>query len=132
MAQPFLGTGLGFPIRAAGAGALDVASYEDSVRQSIQIILGTARGERRMRPNFGCGIYDLVFAVNNAATAGRVVQEVRDALLLFEPRAEVQDVTVTSDQGGAVMLIDISYRITLTNNLFNMVYPFYLDGGIIA
>jgi phage baseplate assembly protein W len=99
------------------------------VRQAIWIILGTARGERRMRPDFGCGIHDLVFENNNTATAGRVAREVNDALLRFEPRIEVLDVKITAADGGATMLVDISYRIRATNNVFNLVYPFYLDGG---
>lgn len=127
--RPFLGTGLAFPVQPDASGALRQAAFEDSVRQSIWIILGTARGERRMRPDFGCGIHDLVFENNNAATAGRVAREVNDALLRFEPRAEVLDVQVTAADSGATLLLDVSYRIRATNNVFNMVYPFYLDGG---
>jgi uncharacterized protein len=132
MPQSFLGSGLGFPVGVGDDGGLKPASHEESVRQAIWIILGTARGERRMRPDFGCGIHDLVFEVNNATTAGRVAREVHDSLLRFEPRAEVLDVHVTSEEGGAVMLIDISYRVHSTNNVFNMVYPFYLDGGVLT
>ena len=80
-----------------------------------------------MRPDFGCGIYDLVFEINSTATAGRVAQEVRRALLFFEPRIDVLDVAVRSDQGGEVMLIDIDYQVRATNNAFNLVYPFYLE-----
>jgi phage baseplate assembly protein W len=127
--RPFLGTGLAFPVQADASGTLQAAAFEDSVRQAIWIILGTARGERRMRPDFGCGIHDLVFESNNAATAGRVAREVNDALLRFEPRIEVLDVKITAADGGATMLVDIAYRIRATNNVFNLVYPFYLDGG---
>jgi phage baseplate assembly protein W len=132
LSRPYLGTGLGFPVTADAAGALNVAAYEDSVSQAIWIILATARGERRMRPDFGCGINDLVFQNNNAATAGRVSREVNDALLRFEPRVEVLNVQVSAADGGATMLVDIAYRIRTTNNVFNMVYPFYLDGGVTA
>jgi hypothetical protein len=106
-------------------GALKLARYEESVRQSIWIILGTAKGERVMRSNFGCGIYDLVFEVNSASTAGRIVQEIREALLLFEPRIDVLEVQVQPD--GAVLLISIDYQVRATNNIFNLVYPFYLE-----
>lgn len=131
MSRPFLGTGLGFPPAVDASGALVPAAFEDSVRQAIWIILATARGERRMRPDFGCGIHDLVFAPNTAATAGRVAREVREALLRFEPRAEVLDVSVTAG-AEAAMLIDIAYRVRATNNAFNLVYPFYTDGGGLA
>jgi uncharacterized protein len=65
MARSFLGEGWRFPIEVDDDGKFERAQYEESVRQSIWIILGTAKGERVMRPDFGCGIYDLVFEVNS-------------------------------------------------------------------
>ena len=85
MAQASLGVGVGFPLAVEAGGGLQLAEHEASVAQSIWIILGTAKGERLMRPDFGCGINDLVFELNNAATAGRVAAEVRDALSRHEP-----------------------------------------------
>jgi len=125
----FLGVGVGFPLSTDPNGALDSAQYEDSVEQSIQIILGTARGERVMRPDFGCGIHDFVFDTVTAATEGRVAAAVRDALLRFEPRIYVRDVTVSVGDDSAVLLISVDYEVRATNNAFNLVYPFYLDAG---
>lgn len=127
MPKSFLGVGWGFPIEVNNAGIIQIAKYEDSVRQSIWIILGTAKGERMMRPEFGCGIYDLIFEVNSASTAGEVAQAVREALLLFEPRIDVLEVEVQSQSGGEVLLISIDYEVRATNNVFNLVYPFYLE-----
>jgi hypothetical protein len=128
MPKPFLGVGLGFPVSVdPQTGALNPGAYEESVRQSIWIILGTAKGERVMRPDFGCGIYDLVFEMNTASTAGKVAQAVREALLLFEPRIDVRDVQVRAENGGEVLLISIAYEVRATNNVFNLVYPFYLE-----
>jgi uncharacterized protein len=129
MPKPFLGVGLGFPPRLDAGGALQRAEYEDSVRQSILIILRTAKGERVMRPSFGCGIHDLVFASVTSATFARVTEEVRDALLFFEPRIDVLDVQVTADGAGEVLRISIDYEVRATNNVFNLVYPFYLESG---
>ena len=108
-------------------GEIELAAYEESVRQSIWLILGTAKGERAMRPDFGCGIYDLVFALNSASTAGTVAQAVRDALLLFETRIDVTNIDVQPQNGGEVLLISIDYEIRATNTAFNLVYPFYLE-----
>ena len=106
------------------------AAYEERVRQSIWIVLGTARGERVMRPDFGCGIHDLVFSVGDAATIARVGDEVRQALLLWEPRIDLLDVTVAADPAQpTTLLIGIEYRVRATNNFFNSVYPFYLERG---
>src|SRR5882672_5014175 len=93
MSKPFLGVGWGFPIEMEG-GAIQLAEYEKSVSQAIWIVLGTAKGERVMRPDFGCGIYDLVFQVNSASMAGQVAQAVQDALLYFEPRIDLLNVDV--------------------------------------
>lgn len=132
MASEFLGVGWQFPIDAK-TGEIDLARYEDSIHQAIWLILSTAPGERVMRPDFGCGLHNLVFAVNSAGTAAQVASEVRQALLRWEPRIEALEVTVTTDAGEPTrLLIDIGYRVRATNNRFNLVYPFYLDGSAIG
>jgi len=134
LSKPFLGVGWPFPLADASGqprlnddGSFKLCEYEESVRESIWIVLGTAKGERAMRPTFGCGIYDLVFEINSAATAGRVAEEVRDALLYFEPRIDVLDVQVQPAGDGEVLLISLDYQVRATNNVFNLVYPFYLE-----
>ena len=129
MPQSFLGVGWGFPVAPAAGGALDVAAYDESVRQAVWIVLGTAKGERVMRPDFGCGIHDLVFARNSASTAGQVTRSVKEALLLFEPRIDLLDVQVQAQNGGEVLQISVDYRVRTTNNAFNLVFPFYLEQG---
>ena len=130
MSKPFLGIGTGFPLALdAKTHGVIRAEYEESVRQSILIILGTAKGERVMRPDFGCGIHDLVFATMSASTIGRIDREVHEALLRHEPRIDVLAVTVTPDSTGGVLLIDIEYEVRATNTAFNLVYPFYLQQG---
>ena len=126
--QDFLGKGWRFPITLDDQGGIGEAQYEDSIRQAIWMILGTAPGERMMRPDFGCGIHDLVFAVNNAATAGQVAQAVRAALIRWEPRIDVENVTASPDPiQPNCLLIQIAYRVRSTNNPFNLVFPFYLE-----
>ena len=128
MHRPFLGVGWQFPVSLdSNTGKINLAEYEESVRQSIWTILGTAKGERVMRPDFGCGIHDLVFGVNTAFTAGQIGQAVRETLLQFEPRINVLDVQVHPADNGEVLLISIDYKIRTTNNAFNLVYPFYLE-----
>lgn len=127
MGKPFLGVGLDFPVNVDSTGELNIAEYEESVRQSIWIILGTAKGERVMRPEFGCDIYDLVFAVNSSSTAGKLSYAVRQALLHFEPRIDVLDVKVDSAGTDNTLLLNIEYEVRATNNVFNMVYPFYFE-----
>lgn len=133
MAKPFLGVGTGFPLRLdPQTGVFARAEYEESVRQSILIILGTAKGERVMRPDFGCGIHDLVFQNLSAGTIGRVQQTVREALLRLEPRIDVIEVTVRAGAAANVLEVHIQYEVRATNNAFNLVYPFYLQQGVPA
>jgi uncharacterized protein len=111
---------------------IDLSYGEQNIRESIWTILATAPGERVMRPTFGCGLHDLVFALANAATLGRVRKQVWDALVLWEPRIDVTDVDVETKGRGEVLLINIHYRVRATNNFFNLVYPFYLTVGTSA
>lgn len=136
MSAEFIGKGWRFPIEgeknAAGVGFAR-ADYEDSVRQSILIILSTAKGERLMRPDFGCGLHELVFAINSSATRGMAEFQVREALQNWEPRIDVVDVqAVAGGDRGEQLLIDIDYRVRVTDTRFNLVYPFYLDRPIVS
>jgi phage baseplate assembly protein W len=126
MAKPFLGIGAGFPLR------LDSKTGVFLRAESILIILGTAKGERVMRPDFGCGIHDLVFQNLSAGTMGRVQQAVREALLRLEPRIDVIEVVVQRGEADNVLEIHIQYEVRATNNAFNLVYPFYLQQGLPA
>jgi hypothetical protein len=125
----FLGLGWNFPIgQDAGHQIALTADGEQSVRQSIWTILSTSPGERVMRPDFGCSLSDLVFAVNNAATATAVTRAVREALATWEPRIDVLDVYAAPDPVQAnVLNIEINYQVRSTNSRFNLVYPFYLE-----
>ncbi len=129
MSSEFLGVGWANPLHLE-KGDIAWARYEDSVRQSILIILGTAPGERVMRPDFGCGIHDLVFSVNSAGTAGSISRAVGQALLLWEPRIDLVDITVTPGDAGQVLFISIDYLVRATNSRFNLVYPFYLERNV--
>lgn len=127
--QDFLGKGIKFPINVSRDGDLCTSAGEDLIKESIMIILGTAKGERVMRPDFGCGINELVFAPNNTSTATLVAFHVKEALLKWEPRIEVTNVSVTPDEEeGNRLNINIDYRVKTTNTKRNLVYPFYLEG----
>ena len=127
----FLGSGWSLP-SLVQRGQIDLSYGEQNIRESIWTILATAPGERVMRPTFGCGLHDLVFALTNTATLGRVRKLVWDALVLWEPRIDVTDVDVETKGRGEVLLINIHYRVRTTNNFFNLVYPFYLTVGTSA
>ena len=127
-----LGSGLAFPLRVDARGGLALAHEDEDVREAIQVILGTAPGERPMRPEFGCGIHDHVFESVDAYLVGRIGHEVRVALDRWEPRIEVLSVDLSLErttQGGVLdelVVIDIEYRLRSSNDVRNLVYPFYV------
>jgi phage baseplate assembly protein W len=123
----FLGKGWKFPITMQ-AGKLGYSEAEQSIRESILIILGTSKGERVMRPTFGCNINEYVFAPNNTATASLLSFYVKEALLEWEPRIDVDNVAVAADEEEPNRLnIAIDYTIKSSNTSDNLVYPFYLE-----
>ena len=127
MPAQVLGVGWRFPV-ALKDKRIEIARYEDCVRNSIFLILSTGKGERVMRPDFGCGLHELVFSVNGPATQGMAEFHVREALEKWEPRIDLMRVRATGTGGfGEQLLIEIDYRVRLTDNRFNLVYPFYLD-----
>jgi uncharacterized protein len=131
--KDWLGRGWAFPVAIDPiSGGIRAAEYETDIRQSILIILQTARGERVMRPDFGCGIHDLVFEVIDVATLTRVETAVADALRKYEARIELTGVRADPLQAAdGLLLIEIEYRVRRTNQIGNMVYPFYFrEGGV--
>ncbi len=126
MAEEFIGKGLAFPLKTDASGGLALVAREREVEEAIRMVLGTAHGERPMRPEFGCGIHDYVFAPADGTTFGRIRYEVRSALERWEPRIEVLDVVVANDPGDQTILyIDVQYALAGTNDKRNLVFPFY-------
>ena len=127
MSSEFIGRGWAFPLRTDATGRIGLVDGPQELEEAIRLILGTAPGERPMRPEFGCAIHDLVFATPDSSTAGRVAHAVRVALLRWEPRIEVLGVDVSyeaMDQGA--LLIDIQYQAARSNDPRNLVFPFYV------
>jgi phage baseplate assembly protein W len=130
MTRDILGTGWKFPVRITGRGGFALSGQEQDVAESIWLVLATARGERLMLPEFGCGIHDYVFAPNNASTRGAIGYQVQQALVRWEPRIDVADVRVLDDAAQPnLLLITVDYRIRANNALQNLVYPFFLREG---
>lgn len=130
MAKEFLGRGWKFPVNVDSQGRVSISGYEQDIRGAIWIILSTAKGERVMRPDFGCGIHDFVFASINTPTLTLIENAVREALTMWEPRIELTNVNIsTGEIDIGRLLVNIDYKIRTTNNRFNLVYPFYLKEG---
>jgi phage baseplate assembly protein W len=122
-----IGSGLAFPLQVDRRGGIALARDEQDIDQAIQLILGTAPGERPMRPEFGCGVHDFVFDTIDAGTVGRMEEAIRSALSRWEPRIEVRSVDFDVSQAvNGVLTIDIGFTVRATNTDRNLVYPFYV------
>jgi len=129
--KDFLGRGWAMPVDIDPyTGLVATAEYEDDIRQSIRIILETAKGERVMRPNFGCGIHDLVFEAVDTTALQRIRSEVEEALRRFEARIDVLEVTIDEDATSeGKLLVEVEYQVRRTNQLGNLVFPFFYREG---
>jgi len=128
MSREALGSGLKFPIRADARGGLAVSRHEDKIRESIRTILATAKGERVMRPEFGCGIHDYAFATLDTTSLTLICSAVREALERWEPRIQLLDVDVDADRAReGRLLVNVAYKIRMINVKANLVYPFFLE-----
>jgi phage baseplate assembly protein W len=123
----FIGAGWAFPLRTDATGGIALVTREREIEESIRLVLGTATGERPMRPEFGCAIHDEVFSPANAATFGRIAADVRASLRRWEPRIAVQEVEVSPDEDDpSTIYIDIRYTVGSSNDPRNLVFPFYV------
>ena len=131
MSKAFLGRGWKYPVAVDPAsGRIAMSDFEQDIKESIRIILATAPGERLMRPDFGCGIHDLVFSTISRATIGVFESRVRDSITKWEPRVEIILLDIsTRDPNKGKLEIMLTYRVRETNNEFNLVFPFYLTEG---
>lgn len=130
--KDFLGRGWWMPVKLdPRTGQVAEVQYEEDIRQSIRIIIETAPGERVMRPYFGCGIHELVFAAMDSETLQRVRSVIEDALRRYEARIELIDVNVDEarESTDGRLRIEVDYRVRKTNQVGNLVFPFYFREG---
>ena len=129
--KDFLGRGWSMPVELdPRTGLVATVAYEADIRQSILIILETAPGERVMRPNFGCGIHEMVFAAVDSTVLQRIRSLVEEALRRCEARIDVLGVVVDEEASSEGQLkVEVEYRVRKTNQVGNLVFPFYFREG---
>lgn len=128
--RSFLGRGWSFDVKPDRiTGRICMCIGEDDIAQAVRLILNTKKGERAMRPDFGCKLYSFAFESFSQSVCSAMVQEVKNALIMHEPR--IQDIQVTIDESNTegCLMINISYVVRATNNPYNLVFPFYLEEG---
>ena len=121
------GQGMKYPLSVSGSGGIAESGGVQKVEESIRMILGTQYGERVMRPRFGSNLRSLAFAPNNTATANLARYYVDEGLRTWEPRIELIDIAVDSDNASGRLVIHITYRLRSSQAIHSLVYPFYLQ-----
>jgi phage baseplate assembly protein W len=124
--QDFVGAGWAFPLGVGPHGGIALVRREVELEQAMRLILSTYPGERPMRPEFGSRIRDFVFRPVNIETISELSQVVREALLRWEPRVDIEAVLINPNPGDhSTLYIDIQYITKDTNDRRNLVFPFY-------
>lgn len=127
MKGDFVGAGWALPATVNARGGVTLLRGTDELDAALRMIIETAPGERVMRPDFGCRIWDHVFDTTDATTLGAMTHAVREAVVRWEPRVDLEDVVVTVDPDApSVVRITVSYRVKATNDRRNLVHPFYV------
>jgi len=129
--KAFLGSGWSFPPAFdKAAKKVRLTHDQEDIERSLEILLGTLKGERVMRPAYGANVDEMVFESFNQSIKTYMADQISTAIYYFEPRIEPLNVTI-NDQfiTDGQLLIEIDYVIRATNSRYNIVYPFFLNEG---
>lgn len=124
----FLGRGWSFPPTLTDGGVA-MSAYEEDIEQSLKVLFGTTPGERVNRYDYGCPLPRYAFEPLTTETTVRMRNDITRAVILFEPRITLEEVSFEEEPDKGVLLIQLTYTVIRTNNRNNMVYSFYLNEG---
>ncbi len=128
--RDLIGRGWRFPLGVNARGGIALVEGDEEIREAILLIVRTRKGGRPMRPEFGCDIWQLLFAPNDASTWNLAAYHVREALAMWEPRIDVSDVVATPDlDDPAILQVRVDYTIRSTHDERSLVFPFYTIPG---
>lgn len=126
----FRGRGWRFPIAPDAGGGLGYVDGDESVAQSLYLLLSTGWGERVMRARFGTNARELIFAPGSPANLTALENSIRDAVRDLEPRVELAGVVVTPDPEQPERVdVEVTYTVRRSNTRDSVVFPFYLERG---
>lgn len=128
MENDFLGRGWSFPVRfGSGGKSIGMSQAEADIRESLEILLSTNRGERVLRPDYGTNLHGNIFESLRTSTAARIKEDIRRAILFHEPRINLEGISFQENREEGLIQIVVEYTIIATNTRTNLVFPYYLD-----
>jgi phage baseplate assembly protein W len=86
--------GISLPIQITNVAFTQTFQTIDQLKSNIKNLLLTVRGERIMQPEFGCGLYELLFEMNTDEFNQTVEDEIRTSLQRWLPIVTVDEVIV--------------------------------------
>jgi phage baseplate assembly protein W len=126
----FLGRGWSFPPAFDPNTGVCMSTGERDIRESLQILLSTAVGERLLEPGYGCDLHRYVYEPLSASLQAEIEELVRSAILYYEPRIVLERVVVTAVAIEGRLDLHLNYRIPATNTRHNLVFPYYLREAV--
>ena len=130
--KSFLGRGWSFPptFHKHSLGTVEMVSQEEDIKQSLEILLSTAKGERIMMPDYGCDLQSFLFSSISSSNVHLIQESIKSAILKYETRINVNDVLVDFNKylEGEIK-IEVDYTIETSNTRFNLVFPYYQVEG---
>jgi len=131
MSNDFLGKGWRFPPKFDPVLQTVVLTEQvEDIERSLQVLLTTRVGERIMQPKYGCNMDDLVFESLDTATITFIKDKIATAILYFEPRIDVETISINTDNIlEGTIIVEIDYLVRATNSRFNFVFPYYRIEG---
>ena len=132
--KTFLGRGWSFPPKFdEKRSELQMVSADQDIRESLIILLSTTPGERPVKPKYGCDLKSLLFEPIGGATNFLIKDMIRQAVLFYEPRIDVDEIEIDrSQEPDGIIGITLHYTIRSTNIRSNIVFPFYKTEGTIV
>lgn len=112
---------IAFPFHADRRGRTAHATHGEHVHDLVEQLLFTSPGERVMRPDFGCGLLDLVFAPNSPELVSTLELSVQAALQRWlGDLIDVVALDIESDEN--VVRVHLSYVVRATGTLRDDVF----------
>jgi phage baseplate assembly protein W len=104
-------TDFAFDLRKNEFKDLETLEDVDSVKQSMRAILMTRRGSRPMNPLFGSDVHKILFEKINNATSILLRNEIQRSITTWDPRIEILDIVVNTDEDNNAYMVDIYFRL---------------------
>jgi len=107
---------------------LNKNSNINAIKNSIRNILQTRKMERRMLPEFGASLEQLLFEPIDESTAKKIGTLMIEEVEFWDPRVHIENIDVIADEDNFRYDINMMYSIRLSTNSNNDVISFVLQG----